>query len=357
MTSCFLDGISASRFSDANVQPHAIGGRQSIMLKSIKQNAFLILNNSLNQQYSVHKTFGLWMCYYRISGKKFRKYHAPLIVPRAQDGDCRGDDFSSNVNEDWMSFRAKLVSLEAKEKGQTAWSVRRSEANMRLLEQQNPWLAAEDDIWAHAATVPEQGSLLIASNAAIEERLLPEDLWQAVILLTRIDASADCIEGLVLNRPTTLTMKRLPLIDAATGKHSRLCSAFSEERVYFGGKHNQELVMMMHGYSHLRDVHGTYEIRPGVYLGYLPESFDAACDTVDEGRKPASDYKFFCGRVSWTLDQLKGEIESGAWHCASCSRTVALKQCLSLPVPLWCEILRLMGGEYADEASRVYPDI
>ena len=41
-------------------------------------------------------------------------------------------------------------------------------------------------------------------------------------------------------------------------------------------------------------------------------------------------------------------------YTAACSRSLVLKQCLKLPVPLWKEILLLMGGEYAQIASKRY---
>jgi hypothetical protein len=41
---------------------------------------------------------------------------------------------------------------------------------------------------------------------------------------------------------------------------------------------------------------------------------------------------------------------------AACSRSLVLKQCLSLPVPLWIEVLHLMGGEYGVTAARAEAD-
>ena len=275
----------------------------------------------------------------------------------ARPDEEKDDETPILLDGDWLSFRARLVSLEQKEKGTMPWSMLKSEANMRLLEQQNPSLAAEDDVWAHPSGAPEVGGLLIASTPATEDGLLPEELWQAVVLLTKMSNDNDHIEGLVLNRPTGLTMKRLPLMDAATGRHSRLCNSFQDERVYFGGRSHQELVQMVHGYSDIHQMDRTRAIRPGVYLGEKAESFDAACDAVEQHSRLQSGFKFFCGRLEWNFNGLRSELESGTWYCAACSRTLILKQCLSLPVPLWCETLRLMGGDYAAEAHKLYPDI
>lgn len=39
---------------------------------------------------------------------------------------------------------------------------------------------------------------------------------------------------------------------------------------------------------------------------------------------------------------------------AACSRSLVLKSALQLPVPLWSEVLQLMGGEYAELARDSY---
>ena len=39
-------------------------------------------------------------------------------------------------------------------------------------------------------------------------------------------------------------------------------------------------------------------------------------------------------------------------HAAACSRNLVVKQCLQLPVPLWREIMELLGGEYAKAAEQ-----
>jgi hypothetical protein len=45
-------------------------------------------------------------------------------------------------------------------------------------------------------------------------------------------------------------------------------------------------------------------------------------------------------------------VARSAWHTAACSRTLVLKQCLQLPVPLWRESMCLLGGEYAEAARQ-----
>ena len=64
--------------------------------------------------------------------------------------------------------------------------------------------------------------------------------------------------------------------------------------------------------------------------------------------------RFFAGMQMWGPGELEREVAAGAWYAASASRPVVLKQCLSLPVPLWRECMELMGGEYAGISKRTY---
>lgn len=76
---------------------------------------------------------------------------------------------------------------------------------------------------------------------------------------------------------------------------------------------------------------------------------------MSSGRRTAAAFKFLSGCIVWQPGELEKEVAAGAWRTAACSRSLVLKQCLSLPVPLWVETLRLMGGECAEEAAMAYP--
>lgn len=71
-----------------------------------------------------------------------------------------------------------------------------------------------------------------------------------------------------------------------------------------------------------------------------------------EGRIQPNEFRFFAGCCAWGPGQLEQEISEGAWYTASSSRSLVLKQCLGLPVPLWQEAMGLMGGEFAAEVQR-----
>jgi hypothetical protein len=90
----------------------------------------------------------------------------------AASGNSDDDGAAPEIMGDWRAFRAKLLA----QSGESEWSARRSEDNMRLLETQNPNLAAEE-VWAHAVAGPERGGLLIAAPNA-NQILGSERYWQ-----------------------------------------------------------------------------------------------------------------------------------------------------------------------------------
>lgn len=87
------------------------------------------------------------------------------------------------------------------------------------------------------------------------------------------------------------------------------------------------------------DLPGSQEVSPGIYTG----GRSAAAARVLEGEASPQEFKFFAGSIQWTQSQLDEQVAGGVWTVAACSRSVAIKQCLQLPVPLWVEVQRLMG--------------
>jgi hypothetical protein len=143
---------------------------------------------------------------------------------------------------DWREFRAKLISQSGA--AMAMGPKRVAQENVRLLEEQNPSLAAEE-MWAHATPGPEKGGVLIATpaaskilgndkywqvrpraeaaaRAAAAWRLrpclqptpaalalpLPPPPIQAVIFLVEHNEGGSV--GLILNRPTGMVMGRKP---------------------------------------------------------------------------------------------------------------------------------------------------
>ncbi|GBF90268.1 transcriptional regulator [Raphidocelis subcapitata] len=253
-------------------------------------------------------------------------------------GDASGSDADEPpiVMGDWREFRAKLLA----QSGESEWSSRRSDENMRVLRDQNPGLAAEE-VWAHATPAPERGGLLISAPDAT--RLLEsERYWQLVVLVISHDAGGTV--GLILNRPSGLVMGRkqggLPF--SMAGGPPGLQEVFADSRVYCGGFLAQQVIHVLHGHK----LAGSMEVVPGVYVGGENE----AVARVAGGKLPASDFKFFSGALAWEPKELEAQMERGAWITAAASRPLVLKQVLQLPKPLWCEVMELMGGTFAAQA-------
>ena len=124
------------------------------------------------------------------------------------------------------------------------------------------------------------------------------------------------------------------------------------------------------------DIAGSSEIAPGLYVGgqaaaakQVEHALCAAaslsnppslCHRVTQARRhhpqvlsgsSLASVRVFAGLLTWTADELADELDSGVWFRAACSRVVALKQCLQLPLPLWREVLFMMGSVHAEIAA------
>lgn len=89
---------------------------------------------------------------------------------------------------------------------------------------------------------------------------------------------------------------------------------------------------MIHG---IADLPGAREISPGsgIYRGGL----EAAIEGVLYGKYNPLDFRFFVGCHSYDESTLDVSVVLGKYQPIACARSVALKQCISLPKPLWHE--------------------
>ena len=96
--------------------------------------------------------------------------------------------------------------------------------------------------------------------------------------------------------------------------------------------------MLIHG---IPDLPGARELAPGtnIFCG----GWEAAVDGVLNDRYKPLDFRFFIGRQSYDPKEnpqrgnLFGKIQQGSYIACACARSIALKQCLGLPKPLWHE--------------------
>ena len=112
--------------------------------------------------------------------------------------------------------------------------------------------------------------------------------------------------------------------------------------MYLGGPREQVAGgTLIHGIEALPDA---MEVAPGTRI--FEGGVEAVVDGVLGGTIAPLDVRWFVGRHT------ELSAADGGWQAVACARTIALKQCLGLPKPLWHEVLELCGGEPA-ELSRL----
>ena len=214
-------------------------------------------------------------------------------------------------------------------------------------------------------------SSLNDSNAELLQLYLDnQETWQEVCLVVDRDETTGRASTLVLNRPMALklteNLARLVLNGAYRSSASTVVKLFREDTdadkqrtkqlirfmlafgqecaVYIGGPDLQDQpAQLIHGFA---DLAGAVEISPGsgIYRGGL----SAAIDGVLQGKYKPLDFKFFVGRHVHSQASLDVSVVLGKYQPIACARCLALKQCLSLPKPLWHEVLELCSGELKD---------
>jgi len=125
----------------------------------------------------------------------------------------------------------------------------------------------------------------------------------------------------------------------------RFMTAFASEcAVYVGGPDDQnQPALMIHG---IPDLPGAQEISPGsnIYQGGI----DAAVKGVLEGEYSPLEFRFFVGCHTYKESALDVAVHLGKYQPIACARSLALKQCISLPKPLWHEVMELCGDDLGD---------
>eukprot|EP00529_Nitzschia_sp_RCC80_P013667 CAMPEP_0113491824 /NCGR_PEP_ID=MMETSP0014_2-20120614/27755_1 /TAXON_ID=2857 /ORGANISM="Nitzschia sp." /LENGTH=594 /DNA_ID=CAMNT_0000385627 /DNA_START=203 /DNA_END=1987 /DNA_ORIENTATION=+ /assembly_acc=CAM_ASM_000159 len=214
-----------------------------------------------------------------------------------------------------------------------------------------------------ATRLKDEGSEMLSLYLDNQER------WQEVCLVVEhagSDSNGGSSTTLVLNRPMafqlTESLGRLVLFGAfrsqSSGRYNneidklkdlkRFMMAFQNEcAVYVGGPDEQgNPAEMIHG---IKDLPGAVEISPGtkIYKGGLA----AAIEGVLSGKYNPLEFRFFFGCHKYEESALDVAVHLGKFQPIACARSLALKQCISLPKPLWHEVMELCGGELADLSS------
>eukprot|EP00535_Pseudo-nitzschia_heimii_P010679 CAMPEP_0197179890 /NCGR_PEP_ID=MMETSP1423-20130617/4692_1 /TAXON_ID=476441 /ORGANISM="Pseudo-nitzschia heimii, Strain UNC1101" /LENGTH=492 /DNA_ID=CAMNT_0042629877 /DNA_START=96 /DNA_END=1571 /DNA_ORIENTATION=- len=230
-----------------------------------------------------------------------------------------------------------------------------------LIEEQMKKIAdmADEEGQVDATTLAEDHSEMLHLYLENQEQ------WQEVCLVLERTVSSEgskSAKTLVLNRPMAfkLTKDLGKLVYLGTDDPSRTIDskkvrgltnfmlAFRDEcAIYIGGSDDQSKpATLIHG---IRDLPGAVEISPGsnIFRGGL----EAAVEGVLAGTYTPLEFRFFVGCHDYDESMLDVEVRLGKYQPVACARALALKQCISLPKPLWHEVMELCDGDLPDISS------
>jgi hypothetical protein len=179
-----------------------------------------------------------------------------------------------------------------------------------------------------------------------------QQTWQEICLLLSDNPETACSEAVIINRPISKSINKSLAKAMLEGTSGSGVGSFSydfvdsvvrafgtEAAVYMGGPDMQEEpALLIHGIS---DLSGAFEVAPGT--GIYRGGWEAAVDGVLQGKYQPLDFRFFLGRQSYdpARNPRRGvvlqKVQDGKYQPVACARSLALKQCLGLPKPLWHE--------------------
>ena len=175
------------------------------------------------------------------------------------------------------------------------------------------------------------GKLLVASRG-----LADPNFAKTVILLVRSDDQG--IVGLILNRRTNLALSRV--LEGFQGTRDRSDSA------YLGGPVQVPAVTVL--LQSPTKVEGADHIFGGVYLIYTKTIFEQTL-----AARPAPEvFHVYMGYAGWTNDQLRKEVELGAWFIFPADTDAVFN---SDPGSLWPQMIRKTEQKLA-ESEPASPD-
>uniref|UniRef100_A0A0D3EX52 Uncharacterized protein n=1 Tax=Oryza barthii TaxID=65489 RepID=A0A0D3EX52_9ORYZ len=199
--------------------------------------------------------------------------------------------------------------------------------------------------WAHSIPMPESGCVLVAA----EELDGNGTFERTVILLLRL-GSRDAYDGpfgVILNRPLYTKMKHV------NPSFRNQATPFSDCSLFFGGPVDMSIFLMRT--TNDRPIKGFEEVSPGICFGFRTD-LEKASALLKSGAVKPEDLNFYVGYSAWDYDQLLSEIDQGYWHVTSCSSGLISDSLATDPSCLWTEILKLMGGQYAELSQKPKED-
>jgi len=197
--------------------------------------------------------------------------------------------------------------------------------------------------WAHPIEHIEPGCILIANEK------LGGVFHQTVVLVVDHHEKTGTT-GVVINRPQEGNLMKVASENESNLDLS-LKLAFTQSPVSYGGPVMPEEFSVLHGFG---QVDGSKKLAPGVFIG----GSDELMNEVRLHRFNQGEALFIKGHAAWVPGQLQREMAKGVWYTASCSSDFLLRYAGAPTTAeddandLWSDILKCMGGEFAQIARQ-----
>lgn len=109
--------------------------------------------------------------------------------------------------------------------------------------------------------------------------------------------------------------------------------------LWVGGPVQMDTLHFLHNLGPV--IENTQEVLPGVYWG---GDFDQLRDLISSGEVSPDNFIFFLGYSGWSEGQLEDELEENSWILHPAKSRHIFRHSTR---PLWKQVLREMGGDYA----------
>lgn len=172
---------------------------------------------------------------------------------------------------------------------------------------------------------PRKGRLLVSKP------FLDDPYFKRTVILL-CDHNEEGSFGFVLNKYVDLDLSDIKLNIPGVG-----------EKLAIGGPVENKNVYYLHRYG--SEMPGSAHISGDLYMGGM---FDDLKVLMASPEFDKNKVRFFIGYSGWTTDQLLEELNSESWYVADCDPELVMNTEMD---DLWGEVLRKMGGDYANLAN------
>jgi len=184
-----------------------------------------------------------------------------------------------------------------------------------------------------------------------------------VVVIVEADERSG-VNGVLLNRRTGYLLGDLeqppPEDSASADNMPPILEKFCIQPLWFGGVDNISTGLdMLHLCPTVEDA--TQITEDGMFWGGDPAQAQIAMEDPSLDRIYSGfDFKFFVQSTIWAMGDLKKELKDEVWFPAEVSKNVLFKSRDRMgtkkAMPLWTEIMQLMGGKYEEIKEIFYAD-